>query len=490
MKSHQIFADKVCVTLIFTFLFNLFLAEASGLNECPLPEPELPAVEVSNIYPVGKDDDLSLEDLRRLIKEKNVKSIDELVPHLKNNRRLWTGAFRSESIREENTSCKKPRIISFSSSGELMLAWVACRENEDEKPYPDCEVLEVMENKNGKSKVIEFSFPGNQHKNLEQKAPLENQQMCLRCHGKNPSPIFESYNAWPGVFGSSSRNGIDVIQENSNEEKCYKEFINYVKSNAPPRFTALEFHHDRQAVAYDFTENMHGIVHSAISDPNARLTGIIGARSANIVLKEILSSPDIEAYKYAFYALAVQMARLQCREAAIDDFEKFFPPEMRIGKKSYAEKYIQTIQTYKSEFKQVSQSVRRDNPITTDGYAPEDFHSEDLVPQTASLINGMAKTSPAFIFATDFEYLLEQMNIDLSRPNFSKNQRYNYRTGKSTMPHLVSRAIIKMAKGCDPDFQKIDQKKFCEVLANKSRKAISALRKNKNGKSSKSKLTK
>jgi hypothetical protein len=475
------------VVLAISFLINFALAgTASGLKNCPIPElktsdPYYEYLEKqTDTKPVNAADDLSLNDLNRLIKDKNIKSIDELVPHLKNNRRMWTGMYHSESAQEKNATCKTPRIISFGYSGKLMLGWVACKDKEDEKPYPDCEILEAMENVNGDSKVVEYSLPGNKHKHLERKPPQANQKHCLHCHGPAASPIFESYNAWPGAFGSSSRNHVDVIQEGSNEEKCYKEFTDYVKSTkAPPRFSELEFHHTRVVKEREASFHGRGVVHSAVADPNGHLTKVIGNHTTTAFLKEILRHPDFEAFKYAFYALALRTAQPTCLGDDVNDFETFFPPEVRMGEKPYHEMYLQVKQTYSKEFKQVSSNVRENNPVAAPDYAPQDF-MKIRQPEKNPYMPWKYLLRQSVIFGADFDYLLKQMNLRLSRPNLSITQKYNRTTGGRGIPADMSDTFIEMVKKCDTDLYKISEKgDICEKLAEKSREAISAYLKKK-----------
>lgn len=40
--------------------------------------------------------------------------------------------------------------------------------------------------------------------------PKINAPLCLSCHGENPRPILQDYNAWPGMYGSFSQKGLSA----------------------------------------------------------------------------------------------------------------------------------------------------------------------------------------------------------------------------------------------------------------------------------------
>lgn len=461
--------------MIFRFTFLAIIGFAPALqaidySKCMWDD------EIDNTLPVHKElpekDDLTFKDLMSLISKKDIKSIDELVPYLKNNRKNWTAMYDSNSPQEDAVSCANPRIISIGRGRKLLLAWVNCIGDEDLTPFPKCEQIEALEIDGVDSKLYKASLPGKHHRDLKPPQPIANDQKCLQCHGNPPLPIFEAYNSWHGAFGSASRSDNDLIAKNSEEEKCYKEFLNNSKGGkAPARFEKLAF--DRKRRLYSGPGDVDVIKHSTIQDPNSYLTEVAEQQATSSIASHILKSPQFEKFRFAFTAMALRTVLKDdgCLEDAPEDFDKFFPEEMQRGKKDFMAALNDTVATLKKDHRNNKREQQLLNPMTG-RYQPIDPLA-GFDPKTVGKKNWKLKNTN-LIFEVEFEYLLKQMKSPLRRWSFGQRRKYDIDSGKTSYAQRLSKKLLSALASCDPEIKKITENPIrqCEILAEKSQEAL------------------
>lgn len=164
------------------------------------------------------------QDLKDLIKNQKITSIESLIPlipeTMKQNPLL---VYDSHALKLELVNPASPRTILVNDDASLILAFTK---------YPGAS---AVANGEDTVEVISFDRQTNQFEMRDlvfngvetpfsKNEPEVNPKLCLGCHGSNPRPIFQDYNAWPGFYGSYSHAGISVkgTPEHANLETFLK----------------------------------------------------------------------------------------------------------------------------------------------------------------------------------------------------------------------------------------------------------------------------
>lgn len=458
--------------MILVLLLKVVLAQQIDYGRCEIPA-DAEFQYYGHYEELDSKDELTFTELKKIITDKKVKTIDDLVPELKNHRKGWTAMYRSSSAQEEGASCKSPRIISFGRNGKLILGWVNCKNKESDAVYPDCEKLETIETNHHKSTLVEISLPG-KNSSSEAKFSEPNPSRCIHCHGSPPMPIFESYNIWPGAFGSVSRNGNDVIKKDSNEDKCYNEFLKNSKpSDSAGRFNKLYFDDDRKANSSEVRNLAYPVKHSIFSDPNDQLTKRVVDQSSSIIVSEILKSHRFAQFRYAFVAHSLRTILNECLKDKVSDFEEYFPVSYRIGETAYQNELERVIRRTRSDFKRISNDILENNSVPLKALQPLDplaYYDAGSLGTPNWKVNAIQFTSSA-----DFEYLLKQIDFPMRRLGPSIEQKYNQKSGTSELQNLIAGKFLKTLASCDPEIKKIlemSPEKKCDILIEKSKNTI------------------
>lgn len=194
---------------LMVLAFNLCLKPAFAQHE-------------KNVIPQPKVS-LDLASLKTLIQSNQVKTIDELVPLLPPQmKRNAMYVYSTNALNPQLVKPESPRVILFNEDASLILAFT--RNPGAQSIQSGDDQLEIM-SVNPTTKSFELRSPPFDGKNIPfatGDSPV-NPTMCLKCHGTDPRPIFPSYNAWPGFFGSYAQNGAAV--EGSTEFKYIKEYL-------------------------------------------------------------------------------------------------------------------------------------------------------------------------------------------------------------------------------------------------------------------------
>lgn len=132
----------------------------------------------------------SVESIRNMIRERNIRSMDEFISELPSDI-LTHYTLMHESKSLHGSSFIEPRAILFGSNGQ----WIVSFNGSSTQGAGDM-VEMMLYNPTEKSYGFhELDFTGS--------APVlkENPTKCLACHGSNPRPIWDHYNRWPGAYG-------------------------------------------------------------------------------------------------------------------------------------------------------------------------------------------------------------------------------------------------------------------------------------------------
>lgn len=197
-----------------------------------------------------------------------------------------------------------PRTILFSADGKLALAFTG-------KPgATGYDVLEVIRfvDKRAAFVLSKFDLRG-------KTASLDNPPECLRCHGQDPRPIFDSYPLWPGFFGSIH----DTFPPGSEELPLYQVFLKKQKSSKASLYSQLLWQTDNPVAPYLPPERFEAGKLVAepgnlAFQPNTRLGMAWTELNRRRLFRKLKESPKYDAYKYRLLAGLLECTKLPVGE--------------------------------------------------------------------------------------------------------------------------------------------------------------------------------
>ena len=274
----------------------------------------------------------NFDSLLDLIRDNNIKYIDNLVPLLPIEMRQNTIlVYDSHAKMPHMASLAEPRMIFYSQDASLI---ISISKNPGAKNIAEGkDVVEVIRFNavSGKFEIFVDKFDGKSEPFAQQNlAKIKNPARCTNCHGSNPRPLFHDYNGWPGVFGSWAQNGVAAV--GTNEHQALKVILNKAKENKlGPRYRDLDF-----SGYYDFPAAFNG---RALQ----RANGVLGQSGIAFKIQNY-DGPRAKLMNDASFTphLAFGMAieslmhqRLAARLSKRPDFAKtIFPILFYLGKES------------------------------------------------------------------------------------------------------------------------------------------------------------
>ncbi|MCX6123974.1 MAG: hypothetical protein NTV34_04390, partial [Proteobacteria bacterium] len=198
--------------------------------------------------------------------------LKSLPPELKSRPVLL---YKSQSL--QTATYKAPRVLLSQPNGLLVLAFNGqdAREGSDK--------VESMEYDAAAAKFIfrELSFSS-----AGIDVSKANPPQCMTCHrGSDPRPIWESYDRWPGAFGSSD----DSLT--SEEFEPFVEFLNSAATT--PRYDKINLDH---LLPVATKSNFLGRLPF---EPNITFTHTLSRLNFKRIARLIAETPDYARFKYA-----------------------------------------------------------------------------------------------------------------------------------------------------------------------------------------------
>lgn len=138
----------------------------------------------------------SYESVEKLIRERGLKKIEDLLPLLPESyRRNHLLMFESGSL--QDASHQSPRAILFGESANFIMSFNG---HAGQKGFYALETISWNENQSS-FEFREIAFPKDEAGQVQfsQKNPAK----CLQCHRQDPRPNWHHYNAWPGAYGQA-----------------------------------------------------------------------------------------------------------------------------------------------------------------------------------------------------------------------------------------------------------------------------------------------
>lgn len=192
------------------------------------------------------------------------------LPHLSSP----TFVYRSQSL--QRASYESPRALLSDAAGKLVLAFHG----------GPSETIEAMEFDDSQARFRFYEITFSSGKPL---ASAPNPAKCLHCHrGPDPRPNWESYDHWPGVYGSND----DRLAENE-----VAPFLTFLKgADERPRYGALKLDPLKKVLGYT------SFFGRLPEEPNISFTHRLSQNNYRRVARLITESHDYAKYKYLIAA--------------------------------------------------------------------------------------------------------------------------------------------------------------------------------------------
>lgn len=171
--------------------------------------------------PVAFSQVQTVSSIKNALRERNITTMEEFIADLPQDL-LTNFTLMHESKSLHGSSYAEPRAILFGKTGQ----WIVTFNGSHSQAAGSMIEMMLYEPKTKTYAFHEIDFSGT--------TPVfhESPTKCLACHGSNPRPIWDHYNAWPGAYG-------DVDDRyNLEEHKYLTAFIE--KAPAHPRYKLLK----------------------------------------------------------------------------------------------------------------------------------------------------------------------------------------------------------------------------------------------------------
>ncbi|MGE0173372.1 MAG: hypothetical protein AB7T49_11315 [Oligoflexales bacterium] len=233
----------------------------------------------------------TISQIREMVQNDNIKSVDELLPRLKASfRKNFLLIYRSKSL--QRSSPLFPRAIMYEPDASFIMAFNG---NPEDSGYRSIEMIEFdSELKQFVFGQIKFDGAGGVDVTL-------NDKLCKACHRQESRPNWETYPVWDGAYGTVHQGLAKQIDEET-------EIANFFAG--PGKVGRYQFLINKEA-RFKF-----GVT---FSQPNVDFTKKVAHLNFQRIVKKVMESENYSTYKYAVLGSLVRC-----------DIETFIPEEIRL----------------------------------------------------------------------------------------------------------------------------------------------------------------
>jgi cytochrome c553 len=244
------------------------------------------------LAPAGPAASLDFSSLERLIAERDVGSIEELIAVLPPGlRSRYALVFESRSL--QGASFENPRAILFGSDAHFIVTFNG---SATQRGFRAVETMEFDESTR-EFRLRELTFPEHAAGAAGVSISEPNPQRCARCHGTPPHPVWDSFPLWPGAYGE--RYGARL---SARERAGLRTFM--AREAAHPRYRLL-IGAGQFADPATFRPGAPGRYSAAPREPpNAALAIELTRLRARSIARQLASQPEFPSYQYALLGLA------------------------------------------------------------------------------------------------------------------------------------------------------------------------------------------
>ncbi len=262
---------------------------------------------------------MSFAGLKQVIVDRNVRSIEDLLPLLPEDlRSRYVLMFRSRSL--HGSTFAHPRAILFDPEARLVISFNG---NPGQAGFTALETME-FDGADKSFKFREIVFPVDADRKASVHISQPNPEPCLKCHGEPPRPIWDTHPAWPGAYGERYDASLTA-----SESAGLREFLREQPSHpryryllAVDRFANLETFRPSARTRYEGDERL---------PPNGEFGAALGRLNFEAIVHLLESRPEFDSYKYLLLAaLGTDCGRL----------DAFFPNAQRAGIQSALDRFI------------------------------------------------------------------------------------------------------------------------------------------------------
>lgn len=341
---------------------------------------------------------LNLNSLKRLISDRNITSIEGLLQALPNDyKQSYVFLYQSRSL--QTASPEYPRTVLFGKDAKLVLSF------EGNPTYPRFQNIEMIEWNPQESKFQFHSMDFNPSARTPPRI-TENMLMCTGCHRTDARPNWDTFNFWPGVYGSISRDGKSSVRRGLQEYENYANFLATNRNRGRYRYLPKNpndlGHFKGELFFVGNGENL---------DPAASLTERFADLNFKRVLRILKNHPQYEKFKY--------LLAYSIRCAGTGELDQIVPP----GPMNFAD-YVRFIYESRST-RELGARVERLNGFNDNGgfddrtpvafdsvQVPGPHFSDPLVLQKFFYV-----LYRVGVDASDFPLVFEKGNYSMATPN-------------------------------------------------------------------------
>ncbi len=402
-------------------LLSLALAVAVGTSCAPAAETAPPRDVALRSIVVA-----SAESLAAVGQTAGARSVDELVPLMPEALRArYLLVFESRSL--QGATFRDPRVLLYSEDLRFIVSF-----NGDPATRGHG-ILETMEFDDARRafRLHEISFPEGATGPVVSEA---NPPRCVRCHGSDPRPLWDTYPTWPGVYGERDH----VTSED--ERAGLTSFLEHRPAN--PRYRALLGAEALARRSSADEDAYHG------RDSGSR-NAVFGLKLQRLryrtIARKVIAAPRFGAFGYALLATLDG----QCL-----DVEAFLPPKLR--------------STFARSFGRFADDTERAN-------------AEQEAAKVAR-IHGAAGPAPEVVESlTPFRYVVEE-GLGLSTDDWTtalERGTFDFHAPQPLSP-VLERELREAMVRTDPDLRRLKgdgehRDAYCAALRRRSLAALSRL---------------
>jgi mono/diheme cytochrome c family protein len=233
---------------------------------------------------------MSFAELERLIAERNVRSIEDLLPLLPADlRSRYVLMFRSRSL--HGSSFAHPRAILFDPEARLVLSFNG---DSGQAGFNDLETMQ-FDDGDQSFEFREIAFPVDADHSASVQISKPNPEACLKCHGEPARPIWDTHPTWPGAYGERYDAGLTAVERSGLQDFLREQPTHprYRYLLAVDRFANPETFRPSARTRYESDERL---------PPNAELGAALGRLNFEAIVHRLESRPEFDSTQYLLLA--------------------------------------------------------------------------------------------------------------------------------------------------------------------------------------------
>ncbi|MBI3558531.1 MAG: hypothetical protein HY074_19860, partial [Deltaproteobacteria bacterium] len=207
-------------------------------------------------------------------------------------------ALMRDSNSMQSSNPKEPRVILYGKDGRTMIAF------NNDKPGN----MEIIQYSGTPPKfspreiVFSPSGPPSYHGKPES---------CVGCHGSGDKfrPVWDSYDIWPGAFGSLSANGRDMMPDTECAQyEAFTKSVADAKTPATSPYKALKYQPVERINKQCFFD---GQGDGSRASPTAHLNHLLSRLALERAMANLKANPNFKKYRFALLSVAMGCNRLE-----------------------------------------------------------------------------------------------------------------------------------------------------------------------------------